>query len=220
MPLVDDDAASRVTETVDHEHYETAAVIPPEEAAELVAVMQVESVQELDEDHEAIHLITFMRNPGEFHDALHNGPELEAIRYLSESQGFTCKVKGISVFVHPDQFNYVRTKIINKGDDLRPYHVIASDTYLPQVYLAARRLRSKLNVRPKSDEMFAQLKISNGPTPIRVVSGGEADTLITIHKTFYDLMPERYRRQVPSVTNSTTEATGGMNPRRRVPNSL
>ena len=87
---------------------EAAQELPTQPAEELEKYTETENLMQ--EEH--IYVITFSRCPKEFGECLHEGDELAALRFLTESKGYTCRLPaGCSIFVHPEQHAQVRSQI-------------------------------------------------------------------------------------------------------------
>mmetsp|Transcript_1398 Transcript_1398/g.4437 ORF Transcript_1398/g.4437 Transcript_1398/m.4437 type:complete len:232 (-) Transcript_1398:106-801(-) len=216
----EEEVASRVTETVVHDDAEPAACIPPEEAAEKSAALTAGAARpaaNYGDEGMPIYLLRYRRNPKEFEECLHNGPELEPIRFFMEHRGCKCKWASASIFVHPRQWMSV-VEIVH-GVELRPYHVIVSATYLPYVEQAARSLRSRADVRLRGNPNFVGLV--NEPRGVNLQPADvEGERLIEVQNTFIHVSgPETTLRRPTSATRFGTEVAvrteGAANPRRR-----
>ena len=87
---------------------EAAQELPTQPAEELEKYTETENLMQ--EEH--IYVITFSRCPKEFGECLHEGDELAALCFLTESKGYTCRLPaGCSIFVHPEQHAQVRSQI-------------------------------------------------------------------------------------------------------------
>jgi len=193
---------------------------------------------------ENIYLLQFSRYPHEWRQALMEGVALRLCRDALLGEGHTCVLtSGAKVFVHPWQYNDVKGAIC--GMELRPYHVIVAQSleHLVEESLVQvpRQLKVKLKSRTVVDcvgesriDVGAQqagppqdLASSTDPSLIVLSSSKERFVDIgdvgfaeffDVHRTFLcQAMP---LRSSASVTQSTTEAHGGVNPRRRVVKDL
>jgi hypothetical protein len=133
---------------------------------------------------ENILLMTITRSPRELAEALHRGHELEAIIMLNEREGYSCRYQDGHIFVHPRQFPRVLAKIKHMGTPLRKYHVIVSETYEPNVRMALQRLRSRLDIRPKTSQPLMALKKPSDQLPYGVVPNphGDDEDLLIVDK--------------------------------------
>jgi len=217
--------ASRVTQTVVDDSGQKPATIDPQEAAARVCRSIRGSPQDADEGPqqdadpgddplfhgEKILLMTITRSPREFLEALREGPELEAIIELNKRAGFSCRYEDTHIFVHPKQFLQVMAHINHMEKQMRPYHVIASETYEPLVRLALKRLRSRLDVRPKpTPTSLMTLRRPSDGLPHSIVPDpyGDSKDLLTVQKTFYTISGTRTRQ--PCVNSSPSAS---INPR-------
>merc|ERR1712176_408343 len=78
-----------------------------------------------DQQCEHVFLYPYKRAPAEFVEALLNGPELKHIRETMDHSGCPYILEeGAKIFVWPDQYNDVLTKVREQGISLRASHVI------------------------------------------------------------------------------------------------
>eukprot|EP00928_Gymnodinium_smaydae_P065632 TRINITY_DN48736_c0_g1_i1.p1 TRINITY_DN48736_c0_g1~~TRINITY_DN48736_c0_g1_i1.p1 ORF type:complete len:245 (-),score=37.35 TRINITY_DN48736_c0_g1_i1:24-758(-) len=139
-------------------------------------------------------LLEFTRHPAEFQRALLEGSELRGCRDLLAQANLPCELSsGAKVFVRPSE--YPMALAASQQRQLRPFHVVISADLesLLQAAVCALPCRSKVRVRNKE-------VIYEPHTP-------------RVERSFL-VVAEDARRQSTSVTQSTTEAHGGMNPRR------
>lgn len=213
--------ASRVTETVVDDSDQKPATIHPQEAAHacrLVCPITQEPPQDADQglqhdaepadDHlfdQKIKLMTITRSPKEYAEALHEGHELEAVVQLNDRAGFSCRYEDTHIFVHPRQFVRVLAKV-TRMKNLRQYHVIVSEMYEHLVKAALKRLRSRLDVRPKASAHLMTLK--QFPYSDVLDPHGDGDDLLIVHNTFLEISEKRERN---SCTKSSPSAS--VNPR-------
>lgn len=203
-------------------HSEPAVEIPPDEASELVDEQHASWLmhnadappldaigrhdqgweQEFHDQHEKVFLFRITRNPRELEDALLQGRELEEIRLnLSRNGCRPCLPSGAAIFVHPDQYRVVRQALSH--EQLRPYHIIVSETFRPMVEDVISSVPSRLNVRLKDESTIAY-----------VAPSGAVEDSFVVEKTFLDI--PRVLRSADSVAQSTSEAHGSSNPRRPI----
>merc|ERR1712232_438770 len=97
-------------------------------------------------EYEHVYLLTVSRNPKELHKCLHEGPELETIRASLKQAGHASLLSGsgAGVFVAPNHYEAVRSLLERK--ELRPYHVVVSETFIELVYEAIRAIPSRRDV--------------------------------------------------------------------------
>lgn len=97
-----------------------------------------------------LHILEFSRHPPALRDALLHGHSLAACRTALVEHGFHPELpSGAKVFADPGDFEFVLAAL--QGRDLKPWHVIVSAEFLDAVKLAVSSLRSKEQVRQKSD---------------------------------------------------------------------
>jgi len=144
-----------------------------------------------------VHLVKFTRAGKALQIALH-GRELEQVRAHMEEAGHSCHLKhsGASVFLYPDHYDRI-LKVVPL-QTLRPHHVLIADAFLPLLKDEVNKLPSRAKVRPNSVQPFALV---------------DEDVIIVVEKTFYNA-EARDRRRAESVTQSSTDAHYGTNPRR------
>lgn len=170
---------------------------------------------ETETEMEHIYIIAFNRHPREFEDCLHEGDELEAVRYLTESKGHSCRLpEGGSIFLHPEQHTQVRSHITVAGLRLGPNHVVVSETYKPLVHLAVSNLRSKLNVRGRNEMQLAEVPIRDDV----LVAAYSAQEVIIEKHTFL-CFTAHSMRNARSVTQSTGDVHTSVHPRQWCPAS-
>eukprot|EP00929_Paragymnodinium_shiwhaense_P120041 TRINITY_DN91945_c0_g1_i1.p1 TRINITY_DN91945_c0_g1~~TRINITY_DN91945_c0_g1_i1.p1 ORF type:complete len:463 (-),score=42.71 TRINITY_DN91945_c0_g1_i1:400-1737(-) len=208
----------RVPQTLyiqDVEHSEPAAQILPEEGSRIalstwhtwVEHHAAATTFSRNEDNALSHtafekvlLLRMTRNPPQLENVLHFGPELETIRNAMREAGCQCLLpSGASIFVHPAQYTASRRAVASV--QLRPYHIVVAEAFAPLVLDALRAVPSRRNVRLREHEVVAYLDNSM-----------EGIINIIVERTFLNI--PRALRGADSVTQSTTEAHGGRNPRR------
>jgi len=147
-------------------------------------------------EDEAIWLLKFNRTRTEFHKTL-EGPELQACRDALESDGKAWKLPGNAyILVKPHQYQQAMAAL--KGRVLLSSHVVVSKTWdsvLHEILTVGVRHREILHV-PQAKE--------------RKIEASVVD--LYEERTF--LCWAAPLRNADSVTESTTEAHGGLNPRR------
>jgi len=150
-----------------------------------------------------IYLVRFTRCGAMFDVALHHEPPLEEVRAATHMAGKSCRLRcGASIFVRPEDYKAILAVIVESS--LRPHHVIAAEQFIPMLWEAVANIPSKHKVKPSTMVQIAQM------------SQLEEDGVLKVEKTFYNACP---RKMLPrsSVTQSTTEQHGGVNPRRAIP---
>eukprot|EP00929_Paragymnodinium_shiwhaense_P122558 TRINITY_DN9540_c0_g1_i1.p1 TRINITY_DN9540_c0_g1~~TRINITY_DN9540_c0_g1_i1.p1 ORF type:complete len:1138 (+),score=189.45 TRINITY_DN9540_c0_g1_i1:83-3496(+) len=98
------------------------------------------------EDTEKFFVMGFAQDAEHFKSKLHRSPELEPLVYYAEEEGYSCKVKSTSIFVHPSQFEFVKKQVKKYQDDglLKPHQIVVAETYSSLLKIAASRLRGLL----------------------------------------------------------------------------
>lgn len=103
-------------------------------------------------DYEKIYLMKFTRNPHELEEVLHAGQLLEPIRDAIRKSGNSCRhPSGATLLVYPEHVAAVMQSI--SGFDLRPFHIIVTESWKPLVYEAVRQIPSRLSVRPRAQQL-------------------------------------------------------------------
>jgi len=194
-------------------HSESAAVIDPSEAAELVQEQQVSwlthnlearvdtlLVDRADMFFEPVHLLRLSRHPQQLEHQLRNARELEPVRAQLNAAGKNWILpSGATIFVYAEQYESVRQTL--SMQPLRPYHVIVTQSFYPLVLetIAPLRARRHGNVHPSQDNTIAYASLCGD--------------VFVVENTFLD--DPRSVRHAQSVIQSTAEAHGVRNPRRR-----
>lgn len=155
-------------------------------------------------DFEPLHLLRLTRNPLELDRHLHEGPVLETLRAALIEAGHGPRLaSGASIFVAPDQYEGARQAVAR--ENLRPYHVIVSDTFRPLVEEALSSIPSRRNVRIRTEHPVAYIS-----------THGDSEGVWVVERTFFEDVPQSMRNP-SSVTRSTGDVHGAPNPRRRRP---
>ena len=145
---------------------------------------------------ETIWLLKYNRHPPAFHNAL-QGPEMRPCREGLESEMKSWRLEsGVYIFVQPHQYESVVAAL--QGRDVKNGHVVVSARWEASLELA-------LTAGVRHREILAV-----PPTKQRKMGTDEKAERIT--RTFLCYGPPL--RSIDSVTESTTEAHGGLNPRR------
>lgn len=241
---LDAEAAPKVTEYVVHPEEEIAlrdvdllceqAEHDWADSVSEVIRSDMGSTEEGDE-LEHIFLFPYMRAPEEFKDALLEGPELGWVREQMRAAGqqYMLQPSGAKIFVWPEQYSAVLGALSSKEIQLRSSYVIIAQSLLPSLEASIATIRSKKNVRPKSGGIICVARASVRTVPSSVSgdatngtdegrAGAEQTTISEDsddecwQHTFdvQRLCLVRVLRNPGSVNQSTTEARGGVNPRR------
>lgn len=141
-----------------------------------------------------LYLLEFARHPFSFQAALLDGPELKTCREKMGQAGQSCELPcGAKVFVHAREYALALAMLSSR--ELRPYHVVVSSDMESLVMEAVGKIPCRSKVKLRSRETVYE------PHDVHI-----RNTFLT--------GPERVLRNTESVTNSTTEAHRGLNPRR------
>lgn len=196
-------------------HDEPAAIIDPGEAQAILDTStsawiqhnigasafipeELSNTEDADAAMEKMFVLQMTRNPSELHQCLHHGVDLEHVRTSLEAEGHEAFLAcGASVFVAPYQYASVRDAIRRLHLDLKCYNVVVSETLLPLVEDALLGIPSRRNVRIREAQ---------------VIGYAESEAFWIVQNTF--LAAVHPMRASTSVVQSTTEAHGGINPRR------
>ena len=225
------------------DHVEPAAMRQPELAAmqaehdwadQLVVNIQQGHVSEQEHpaSEEAVYLLHYNRHSEKFRASPHTHSELLAsCRSALEQAGFEwLQASGAKVFVHPWQFDMAMAAVSGQKIELRPFHVIVSASLEYYVEAALSDLPCRDGARVKRRQV---LETKGGHTGEETCGENEAATRAGAHpdegveeatmvftedRTFLCFVPRL--RNPNSVTQSTTEAHGGLNPRRLAAVSL
>lgn len=184
---------------------------------------------------EQIFLFPYMRAPKEFKDALLEGPELGWVREQMRASGqeYVLQPSGAKIFVWPGQYSVVIGALSSKEIQLRSSYVIIAQSLLPSLEASIATIRSKKNVRPKNEGIVCVARASVRTVPSSAsgdaTHGTDEERLGTEQTTINEdsddecwqhtfdvkrLCLVRVLRNPGSVNQSTTEAHGGVNPRR------
>jgi len=202
------------------QHHEPSALIDPGEAEQISAMTASTWLQhnmgsavgipeELmglgaqDEDMKEVFVLQVTRNRKELQDHLLNVDALEHVRHCLHSEGYDVVLpNGSLIFVSPVHYWNVRNSIQTQHKDLKCYHIIVSKSLIPMVQDSLRAFPSKRNVRIRDDH-----------TRIVGYAGQTENDFYIVQNTF--LASARPMLSARSVNQSTTEAHGSINPRRR-----
>jgi len=186
-------------------------------------------------DMDQVFLFPYMRAPKEFKDALLEGLELRFVREKMRDAGQECILQpsGAKVFVWPEQYSIVIDALKSKEIQLRASYVIIAESLLPSLEASIASIQSKKNVRPKKEGIIcvasASVLAGSGSASVEAANGTDqgvedaeemtvnADIDNEWWQHVFDvnrLSLVRVLRNPGSVNQSTTEAHGGVNPRR------
>ena len=217
-PLVCED--HEVIQTI--EHLEPAAEREPELTAlqvdqdwadQVAAQIQANRPDIQEEENvpaeEKVHLLQYNRHSERFHEALNSGKPLESCRTALEAAGFQwLQPSGAKVFVHPWQFESTMTAIAQQNLQLRPYHVIVSESLEYYVEASLSDLPCRDGARVKTRQVLEAGYSGDQPQT------EDEDLAMNLVETRTFLCAVPRLRSSNSVTQSTTEVHGGLNPRR------
>lgn len=157
-------------------------------------------------DFEKVLLLRFTRHPRAFEERLHEGHELETVRWTMEQAGCSQRLaSGATILVRPEHYAAAKEGVARHS--LGHQHVVVSECFLPLVLQAIQSLATRLKIRLRSMEIVAYIS----PNP----GNCDDDDVFIVEHTFLAGPPPRSHNS-QSVTQSTTEAHGSRNPRRRV----
>lgn len=219
LAILGNDEVDAIPVIQEVQHNDTAAVISAQEAQLISATASSTWLQQNsessvdpcewlvqsahDEDMERILVLQISRNPKEFQDTLLRADALEHVRHCLDSEGYDVILPcGALIFVSPLHYTNVRDTIQKQHKDLKCYHVIVSESLVSLVKEALQAIPSQLNVR-----------IRDSRTRVVACAGQSKEELYIVENTF--LVAVRAMRGAQSVNQSTTEAHGSINPRRR-----
>lgn len=174
-------------------------------------------------DSEEIHLLEYNRHPESFRRALCEGPPLQQCRSALEAAGHKYLLgSGAKMFVHPHQYKQTCVAIVEQGFNLRPFHVIAAQSFEYHVEACLADLSYRQGARVKRRTFIHEMAAAGHDGSSSLAESGsdgsevdEEQVLppLVVSKTFICVAPSL--RNANSVTQSTTEAhSGGLNPRR------
>lgn len=231
------EAPATVTQHV--EHAEEPADIAPDVAAERAEEQWAEHVhrrcRELafgqagapESSTERVFLVSFSRHPEALRKALCEGVPLQQCRAALEDARCHWQLgSGAKVFVHPWQYKDALVAVVERGIELRPFHVIVAETLESSVEASLTDIPCRQGARVRSRGVLGE--VPTEPRVARPEAGGAGETSsptggggswqdvdipLAESRTFLCAVPRL--RNPESVTQSTTEAhNGGVNPRR------
>jgi len=195
----------------------------------------------LEEEKDDIYLLQFSRNPEKFETLLAEGMPLKSCRDALEEAGWQWSLQsGAKVFVHPWQYEQTLEFLESLEKPLRPYHVVvtASVQHLVEESLSGMpcrqgaRIKKRIalgsaqsgkRVKPNDKEFSDHAKEKEGSNTSEhdeeacelSQDAVELPMVVCAQRTFICCLPRFPRlRDANSVTQSTTAAHGGINPRR------
>jgi len=174
---------------------------------------------------EEIYLVRYNKYPHSFMESLLNGIALRRCREALVQNGHNVELSsGCKVFVHPYQYTSVMDAI--NGMELRPYHVIVAQSFEASVAEALQQVRCKDRPREKGRNLLSESPSSSIGRDhshegySHPGAKADADIVAVEDKEHWDIDVDRtaLRWSLPlrcasSVTQSTTIAHGGPNPR-------
>lgn len=146
-----------------------------------------------------ILLLRLTRHPFVFENALAQHPDLHAAQENLTRAGHQCILpSGVKMFVLPRDYTWTMFGIHRRK--LGPFYVVVSEQFLSHVEEVLSKMPHKENVRVRSKD-----------TLLYVDPDGVHSESIVVRRTFLDV--RRRDHDTTSVSNSTTVAHGGVNPR-------
>lgn len=115
---------------------------------------------------EPLYMISFSRYPAELHNALQTDPNLVPIREALRDAGHSCEVcMGAKLYCRPDQFDAVRSLIRSDDNEVRPYHVLVTQSCRSVLGHTIWRLlcRGRKGVRMKREVVMGYVPLSKFP---------------------------------------------------------
>jgi len=205
-----------VIEDVAHE--ELAEHVSPHEAATLVETRWASWLQHnadaaevlaprgsMEDTHfEPVYLLCITRATKKWQERLYSCGLLETIRAALSDEGHGMRLpSGAALIVVPDQ--YVAVRHLLASEELRPWHVVVSESLLPLVLEVVHDMPCRSNTRVRSSDVLAYM----------ANNACESCVAVTVEKTF--LSVPRPMRHASSIVQSTGDAHGVQNPRRSIP---
>eukprot|EP00929_Paragymnodinium_shiwhaense_P014920 TRINITY_DN122908_c0_g1_i1.p1 TRINITY_DN122908_c0_g1~~TRINITY_DN122908_c0_g1_i1.p1 ORF type:complete len:516 (-),score=72.59 TRINITY_DN122908_c0_g1_i1:545-2092(-) len=189
------------------------------------------------EDVDRIHLLQYNRHPEAWRKALCEGGALRQCREALEEVGRKWLLgSDAKMFVHPHQVEAACVAIVEKGIDLRPFHVIVSESLEHALEACLNDLACRQGARvkermfiskaasadvvmedPADDGTPDDAKMQHSPEDGDEISVESEAVEFTMEpkRTFLCLCETTRLRNPQSVTQSTTEANStALNPRR------
>jgi hypothetical protein len=190
-----------------------------------------------------IYLLQFSRNPEQFENSLSCGISLKSCRDALEEAGLPWNLPSVAkVFVHPSQYRQSLEFLERYDTRLRPYHVVVAASLQHLVDESLSGIPCRQGARIKKRVTLGAAQSGKRVKAHEEQSGGrkEADSdgedatigessqtvlempmIVCEQRTFICCLPRfPYLRDATSVPQSTTEAHGGLNPRRIMAMSL
>jgi len=177
----------------------------------------------IDADKEPVFLFKFTRMPQAFVTALDSSPHFAELRSELDAHGLPYRAqRKARVLVWPGQYQDVMDAINEKNLVLETSSIVILESLMPVLEDMVAQVHSSDNVRVKSGSETVLASVaqrvpvpgqcsSNVDVQVDPVSEGVERTL-EVQKTF--LVAVEVREVAECVTQSTTEAHGGLNPRR------
>lgn len=173
---------------------------------------------------EPVYVYPYSRTPAEFREVLLQGTELEHVRSDLQKQGYSCILEpsGAKVFVRPEQYAQVVQSLAESSIVLHTSHVIIAQSFIPELEASIANIPTRRKVRVKMRDVvripyqqpFDEDANDAEETSVNDTSEFEWSELLAVDRTF--LCTTRNLKPSASVSQSTTEVHGGINPRRYV----
>jgi len=168
-----------------------------------------------------VYLLHFNRYPEAFRNALAQGQALEECRSSLEEAGYAWHLpeSGAKIFAHPSLYEAILQAISDLNFQLRPYHVVVSQSMEPIVQEALRNLSypQGARVRYREELLLTHEEAHSESSSTNQPEEDAGDSLA--HR--YDVVAKRTflciaapLRNADSISQSTSEIHGGLNPRR------
>lgn len=170
-------------------------------------------------DTEQVFLFRFSRTPPEFKIALQQGRQLAAVRDQMKAAdcAYTLPAPnaGAKVFVWPQQYQTVMDAIGKLETPLFSSNVVILESLMPCLEDIIAEIPRKANVHEKERQAFTSVAcIAEAAIQSKSSDNcwGNLECVLAERRTFLCIV--RVLRDPDHVTQSTTEAYGGVNPRR------
>jgi len=212
-----------------------------EEVAEVpndISCFNAQLCASLLDNMERIVLLQFNRHDKLFEAALSDDVKLAACKTVLQQAGFPWKLEtGTMVFVQPWQYAESVSALRVECAKLRPWHILVSESLEPAVQAALDSLPCRAGARVKQRSVITSLPDSGSPVGrprakrwwslcsrrlshqqslnvyIHATDDAEAPRFpLCVKRTF--ICRQAILRDARAVVNSSTEAHGGINPRR------
>lgn len=180
------------------------------------AAVEHDGASDASVDMEHVILHHYTRWSKEFAEALLLGPDLRPIREEMQAAGHDCILEpsGAKMFVPPQHVEHVKRELAQLQIPLHASHVVVTESMLPALERSIATISSMKNVRVKDRRVLTVMPSpTQGETDADYFPNNSSpDWLVGVKRTF--ICSVRVVRNPESVNQSTTEAHGGVNPRR------